>query len=160
MRDYETIKGLLRGIAAGFRAKGNVHASKTCDDAADAIDELLAEVKHWELEAAANETDRNYLIDENRKLVNSLMNFRVPTWISVDDELPEEVPVDDERWSISVRPSADVNIYLPSEGAIVTAFYSWADGTWITVNEDRIYSASEVLFWSKLPAPPTEEDPE
>lgn len=44
MRDYETIKGLLRGIAAGFRAKGNVHASKTCDDAADAIEELLAAV--------------------------------------------------------------------------------------------------------------------
>ena len=105
-------------------------------EAADAIEQLLAE--------------RDELLQKTQRL----------EWISVEDELPEEVPVDDERWSISVRPSADVNIYLPSEGAIVTAFYSWADGTWITVNEDRIYSASEVLFWSKLPAPPTEEDPE
>ena len=43
MRDYETIKGLLRGIAAGFHAKGNTHAANTCDDAAGAVEELLAE---------------------------------------------------------------------------------------------------------------------
>jgi hypothetical protein len=47
MRDYGTTKALLRGIACGFRAKGNTHAAKTCDDAADAIEELLGEVPHW-----------------------------------------------------------------------------------------------------------------
>lgn len=64
--------------------------TKLADDTTDAIEELLAEVEHWKLEAAANETDRKYLIDENRKLVNSLMNFRVPHWISVEERLPDE----------------------------------------------------------------------
>ena len=62
MRDYETIKGLLRGIAAGFRAKGNVHASKTCDEAADAIEELLDEL--------------------------TTIRKQFPRWISVEERLP------------------------------------------------------------------------
>ena len=89
MRDYATISKRLRRYSENCVAyKLDADFADAVSDAADAIEELLAEVKHWELEAAANETDRNYLIDENRKLVNSLMNFRVPTWISVEERLP------------------------------------------------------------------------
>ena len=72
-------------------------------EAADAIEELSRQKEYWELEAAAQETDKNYLIDENRKLVEAWQNalyFR-NRWISVYDSLPpaeKEVYVTDGEY--------------------------------------------------------------
>ena len=109
---------------------------------ADAIEELLAEVKHWELEAAANKTDRNYLIDENRKLVNSLMNFRVPTWISVEERLPES----GERVLIMFEPfEDDENISI-----------GWLTKSGFDCYDDSVYFFRSVTHWMPLPEPPKE----
>ena len=111
--------------------------------AADAIEELLGEAKHWELEAAANETDRNYLIDENRKLVNSLMNFRVPTWISA--KKPPEKP--DFYWC-NIENTVFPGRYYQEK--------LWYDSEYF-VNVDGIVIL-HVTHYMPLPAPPTEED--
>lgn len=74
----------------------NLIEDDSCSDtlmkqAADAIEELSRQREYWELEAAAQETDKNYLIDENRKLVEAwqnALNLRVK-WKSVEKWLPD-----------------------------------------------------------------------
>lgn len=72
-------------------------------EAADAIEYLSRQKEYWELEAAAQETDKNYLIDENRKLVEAWQNalYFHNRWISVYDRLPpaeKEVYVTDGEY--------------------------------------------------------------
>lgn len=81
----------------------------------------------------------------------------MPHWISIKEELPEELHVDDDRWSLMVRPSDDVLVYLQHEKRQTVAWYSWAEDTWTTVDECRCYGGTEISHWKRLGRPPVNE---
>ena len=100
---YDELIKQLREKAGAFDYDRRPDIACDYEQAADAIEELSKQREYWELEASAQETDKNYLIDENRKLVEAWQNalyFR-NHWISVYDRLPpaeKEVYVTDGEY--------------------------------------------------------------
>ena len=81
-----------------------------------------------------------------------------PRWISVRERLPLEMedktPL--SRWSIIIRPSDDVLIWLKIEKRQTVAWYSYEQECWTSVDEKTEYLPREVSHWMPLPEPPEE----
>lgn len=117
-------------------------------EAADAIEELSKQREYWELEASAQETDKNYLIDENRKLVeawHNALDLR-NRWIPVTEEPPLKVGDD------------GYNGYL----VYANGYYEVADYTTDKFDNVPYFHVNgeyepDVTHWMPLPPAPKEE---
>lgn len=116
-------------------------------EAADTIEKLSKTAQKWELEAAALQTDHEYLIDENRKLVAAWQNALDlrNRWISVEERLPNEKGV----YIVTYHPCYwdDVNYEKVKLGTDkFLGKQKWCK---------RKYR--RVTHWMPLPQPPKEE---
>ena len=111
-------------------------------------------IERLELEVAALKTDKDYLVDENRKLVEAWQNaLGGQKWISVEDRLP------DCEWDSEIG-----NVEWISNGKVYAGcfgrggkwrdayFREWKDGT-------EGIDAKDAQLWRivSLPEPPKEE---
>ena len=85
----------------------------------------------------------------------------VNQWISVKDELPDEMQDKSiySRWSEEIRPSDSV-LVLTTGGSYDVAWYSYVYNDWTTDNEAHTYKSWEIAFWQPLPEPPKDGDTE
>lgn len=145
MRDYALTTKILRSCAEnscdGCPIGGAEYTSKDCrkvhNDAADAIEELLAEKAK---------------IENSGKLLAAAferLKEKVPTWISVEDELPSRY----ETVLLNIQTCKDsyvtIGDYEPNE----LRFRDFAD------RNNQVYCGDIVTHWMplpKAPAPPTE----
>lgn len=124
------------------------HSENTFQEAADAIEKLVLQSKRWELEAAALETDRDYLLAENRKLASAWVNSLFK-WIPVEVRMPEEpfgclLIVDDTE----PYTGRDFLNYLPY-------FAGWDGKQWNDSDGQQV--PFEVRYWIPLPPIPKVE---
>lgn len=110
----------------------------------DVMEDLSKTAKKWELEAAALQTDKEYLVTENRKLVDAWINALnlQNRWIPVTEQLPVH----------------DMNVLV---------CYDWTGRSGTVYREVEIASIEELerdptemfrpVAWMPLPEPPKEE---
>jgi len=106
MRDYDSTVKNLREAAKGLLFDAMPYRASVMQDAADAIEELLA---------------------------------TVPTWISVEERLPE-----DEQW-----------LLVWGHGQKIPTMMFRESGAWI---DDQFEFHTTITHWMPLPAPPKGED--
>ncbi len=147
MRD--NLPEMLRTAAKEWREEnkfvgvGETRYDAALEEAANAIEELSKQREYWELEASAQETDKNYLIDENRKLVEAWHNALAlrNRLIPVTERLPE-IDGDYLVWFYDAKcwKVAEFNKHTAKEGYV-----------WWFAGIDR---TKFVTHWMPLPEPP------
>lgn len=115
-----------------------VYVSEIIGEAADAIEELICE----------NES--------LAKSVNEASEILRRRWIPVTEALPKEMDRSRGEWSVEIRPSDDVLVWLSPEKRQSVAWYSHTYNEWTTVDENTVYCFGEVTHWHPLPEPPKE----
>lgn len=118
MRDYRQQVAGLRGAAKGLREIDMPKTADQMDDAADAIEEL-----------------QNQIVD---------LNKMVPTWISVEERLPE--------------PFVCVLAHIPGEKPFPTVKSAFLEKNGLWYSNGFRYNPEEVTHWCEMPEPPEGEE--
>ena len=151
MRDYEkTIKDLRScGDRNNLDCKGcSRDLSPICNDelendAADAIEELLAENAEWK-------TELRHTLDKNEELLAA-----VPKWVSVEDEPPKE----NGRYLVRYKRDVDLGDGETVHDDKIRVMRFFVDDGWrypIICNDHVRLVNEEVTHWMPLPKAPKE----
>lgn len=156
MRDYaEVFKALRRcriyGCSGCYLRENQSCKVQLRQDAADAIEELLAKVESYENQRVVESEMVDEMYAENERLKS-----KVPRWISVEDEPPKE------NGRYLVRYKRDVN--LGDEETVhedeIRIMRFFVDDGWrypIICNDHVRLVNEEVTHWMPLPESPKEE---